>query len=187
MNKNLLKLMSLLMTLFILQGCALTTDPEGTHTGTTTPLTQPADTTSPETAPATTPATTPGTAPGTTTAGEEPTVNYQILRTVPEGMQSSFEMYKNDRGYYYDAETQVLVIFMGQRSTGGYSIVLREIEAADGVLQVIVQEKSPGPNDIVTQAFTYPALILKLEDSYQDFNIQDTMGKPYDPADGVQY
>lgn len=166
-----MKLNGILMTLFILQGCA-----SGTVT-TTTPQTEPSATT-----PVTTPVTTPGTAPGTTTAGEEPEVNYAILPTVPEKLQGSFEMYKKTRSYYFDGDSKILMIFMGERSTGGYTISLREIDATDGQLHVVVHEQSPQPNDNVSQAFTYPTLILQLEESFQGFNIQDTTGKVYDPV-----
>ncbi len=113
-------------------------------------------------------------------------MDYQILKTVPEEMQSTFEMYKKSRGYLFDEEQKVLIVFMGERSTGGYSIMLREIEAEGGVFRVITNEKSPGPNDIVTQAFTWPALILQLEESFQEFEIRDSDGQPYEPVTSAQ-
>lgn len=171
MKKNLIRRSTVLLALFLLQGCAgpaPATQP--TTSPTTTPLTSAATTT-----PATTPATQPG-----TTSGEDRTVNYEILKAVPETMKSTVESLKKSRGYYYDRQEKVLVVFMGERSTGGYAIALSDIEDRDGTLMVKVREKSPKPGDIVTQAFTYPLLLIQLEKDFTSFVIRDEADKGYD-------
>lgn len=153
--------------------------------GTTTPAdTTAADTTAPDTtAPDTTaPVTTaPQTSPATT-GGQN--VNYQILMRAPEGLKNSIEALKKDRGYFYFEEEKILVVLMGERATGGYALSLDQISAEDTTLFVSVVEKSPKPGDIVTQAFTYPMLILQLEDDFSDFQIKNQLGDLFQPAEG---
>lgn len=49
-----------------------------------------------------------------------------------------------------------LQVSWGEKSTGGYSIVIEKSEIKDQQLLVYLKLKSPGPNDLVTQALTYP-------------------------------
>lgn len=69
------------------------------------------------------------------------------------------------RGYYryeHDARAPwVLDICSGEHSTGGYGIRIVNIEAdEEGNLYVTVEEKAPKPEDVVTEAFTYPKTTL---------------------------
>lgn len=52
--------------------------------------------------------------------------------------------------------TYSLTVTWGQKPTGGYSIKIGRIEFDDSVLNVYITTKSPGPNQMVTQALTYP-------------------------------
>ena len=57
----------------------------------------------------------------------------------------------------------VIVVFGGKQPTGGYSVELKSLEAKDKKLIVHWKLKSPGPDDIVTQAITYPELVLLVD------------------------
>jgi hypothetical protein len=50
----------------------------------------------------------------------------------------------------------VILVAMGQRPTGGYSITVEGIYDADGRTFAEVRERSPGAGCITTQAFTQP-------------------------------
>lgn len=50
----------------------------------------------------------------------------------------------------------------GAKPTGGYSLTIEEVSLAEtGTLKISVQLLKPGPTDMVTQAFTYPNVIVK--------------------------
>lgn len=51
----------------------------------------------------------------------------------------------------------VVVVTAGPKPTGGYSVTIDKLVAADKQLTVKWTLKSPGPGDFVTQAFTHPA------------------------------
>jgi effector-binding domain-containing protein len=54
----------------------------------------------------------------------------------------------------------LLVASMGSKSTGGYDIKITGAKVDEGVLKVSYKTKSPGPDDLVTQAFTYPSHVV---------------------------
>lgn len=168
---------TLLLLLSLVTFTACTTVLPGT---TATDATQPVLTTTPI---ATTPPTTTVTA---TTTGDR-TVEYKLLNSGPPQIQTALETYKKSRGYVYFVKDKILVIFMGQRSTGGYSIQLHSIAKVGDTLIIKTLEKSPKPGDIVTQAFSYPKLIIQLADDYTTLQINDSNGSPYEKLEGVQY
>ena len=50
----------------------------------------------------------------------------------------------------------VVLVAMGQRPTGGYSITVEGVYDASGRMFARVREKSPGATCIVSEAFTAP-------------------------------
>lgn len=56
----------------------------------------------------------------------------------------------------------VIASFQGLKSTGGHSIEIAKITEMQNSVEVLVRKVSPGPNCIVTQAFTSPYHIVKI-------------------------
>lgn len=54
----------------------------------------------------------------------------------------------------------LLVIAMGQKPTGGFSVVLDEARLDKDTLQIRARGRSPGPGDLVTQALTTPCAVV---------------------------
>jgi protease stability complex PrcB-like protein len=64
---------------------------------------------------------------------------------------------------YIDFERNMVVaVFLGQRPTTGYSVVLENIGFAGDVLEISHFEGQPGSSCIVGQAFTTPYVIVRL-------------------------
>jgi hypothetical protein len=55
----------------------------------------------------------------------------------------------------FDRE-MVILVAMGERPTGGYSITIEGVYDASGRVFAVVREKSPGADCFVTEAFTQP-------------------------------
>lgn len=127
----------------------------------------------------------PSTAPtGTSTNGGQ-TVAYKVLDTVPASIADSVETLKKDRGYFMFPKEKILVLFMGERNTGGYALSLRDLAVLDGTLGITVVETSPNPGDPVTQALTYPMLAIQLEAEYSAIQIQNDKGETYPKLEGT--
>ena len=94
----------------------------------------------------------------------------------------SFPLMVKERGYYVDTLDEpnapyFIVICAGEKNTGGYDIKIIDIGLQDGELWITVEETSPAPGDMVTQAFTYPYCVLKLNKMPPKFYVIDKSGK----------
>ncbi len=61
----------------------------------------------------------------------------------------------------FERET-VVVLLLGERRTGGYSVRITSVIPRGDVVEVKVEVESPGPDDMVTQALTAPYLIATI-------------------------
>ena len=57
----------------------------------------------------------------------------------------------------------VIVIYGGERGTGGFSVEVKSLEVKDGKLIVHWKLKSPGADDIVAQVITYPSQVILVD------------------------
>lgn len=92
-------------------------------------------------------------------ADENKASNYEIVKELPEGISfnqkvKGAEMAEKDGSYY-------VIIKMGEKSTGGYSIEVVNVEINDKNANIYVKENNPDPTSTVTQAFTYPYVVVK--------------------------
>ncbi|MFZ5822918.1 MAG: protease complex subunit PrcB family protein [Bacillota bacterium] len=57
----------------------------------------------------------------------------------------------------------VVALHLGERRTGGYSVIITAVKRADGALHVVAAERSPAPGSPVTMALTQPYHIIRVE------------------------
>ncbi|TVR66721.1 MAG: protease complex subunit PrcB family protein [Spirochaetaceae bacterium] len=57
-----------------------------------------------------------------------------------------------------------LIFFAGTRTTGGYSLDLGEVSRGDGRIVIRITEIPPAPDAMVTQALSYPHVVIAIED-----------------------
>lgn len=67
-----------------------------------------------------------------------------------------YRVIKEEGGYYY------VFIGMGQMPTGGYSIKVKNAQDIEGLTKILIEETVPGKDDMVTEALTYPYVIIKI-------------------------
>lgn len=95
-----------------------------------------------------------------TAAGVPPVkkkVSYKESYAKGRGFFRGYTTEKTSKGYRFD-------IYMGQKNTGGYSIKVTDVRMdEDKVLYIEVETRSPGPEDIVTQAITYPMCSITVD------------------------
>lgn len=54
-------------------------------------------------------------------------------------------------------------IALGARSTGGYSVIIKSVIERQGIVTVVYSEQRPEKGAMVTQAFTYPWIVIKID------------------------
>jgi len=59
------------------------------------------------------------------------------------------------------SQYMVTAVFIGTKPTGGYNIEIIKIEEINTIFEIHIEEKSPDPDSIVTDALTQPFYIIK--------------------------
>lgn len=110
-------------------------------------------------------------------------INFEKIKfeELSEDKKSLIEKVKGLRGYYAWEENGSFIIFItsGEKPTGGFKIDVKSIEDNKGTTNILVEETSPAPGDIVTMAFTYPYVIVKAQGITDNFNIKNTKGETF--------
>jgi hypothetical protein len=55
-----------------------------------------------------------------------------------------------------------IVLNMGEKNTGGYSIGVEKVEETDKNIIITVKETAPAPDSMVMQVITYPYAVVKI-------------------------
>ncbi|MBL4936735.1 protease complex subunit PrcB family protein [Clostridium sp. YIM B02515] len=98
---------------------------------------------------------------------------------LPSNLDTSIKVLKANRGYLITEynDWYYITVFSGKKSTGGYSIKVLSVEDNEGKTNIVVEEKSPKQQDIVTQAITYPYTVVKLKGITPNITIKNTKGE----------
>ena len=78
------------------------------------------------------------------------------------GMLQNDENLKNKINPNDILASNFLVLNMGEKTTGGYSIGINTVIETDKNIVVTIKETSPEPGSMVTQAFTNPFCVVKI-------------------------
>ena len=91
---------------------------------------------------------------------------------------SDNNMLFTERGYFIKQENgnYTIIIMQGEHATGGYSINIKDVSLEEDTLNIVVEETSPGPMDMVTQAFTYPTCEISINVLPSKIKITNTDG-----------
>ena len=89
------------------------------------------------------------------------------------------------RGYYIDTLNQpdapyLYIICMGERTTGGYSLKIKEVDVIDEKVEVIVEEITPAKGENVTMAITRPTIIVDFPKYQEKIIIKNTKGEVFE-------
>ncbi|MDD4189601.1 MAG: protease complex subunit PrcB family protein [Eubacteriales bacterium] len=95
---------------------------------------------------------------------------------LPENIRNDIEALKSGRGYvwYKDGAGYYVVVFSGEKTTGGYGIKVTEVEDIEGITKITVEEWSPGKDEYVTQVLTYPRTVIRIEKVTDNFEVVGT-------------
>lgn len=93
---------------------------------------------------------------------------FQIVDNEDEPLQNWAEENKTTAGeYQYPDNENIYMIAAGEQNTGGYSIEITEEEVNEGILTITYTVHSPGPDDVVTQAISYPYLLIEVSEEIE--------------------
>ena len=89
------------------------------------------------------------------------------------------QTFVDERGYYIDSLNEpnapyYYIICMGLKNTGGYNIKVKEVNKIDDLTEIIVEETSPSSTDAVSQAITFPKVVVKFPEYQENIKIKNT-------------
>lgn len=126
--------------------------------------------------------------PNTPEDPEEPEVpefEYTLLdETTPieEGLPGLLDYVKDIPGYliHTTETTNYLIINMGEKPTGGFALEVDSIGLVGGELGLTLKEISPKPGDTVTEALTYPQLVLLFNEEVTTVRVESDQETVYE-------
>ncbi len=130
--------------------------------------------------------------PETQDPPDEPTPpTYQTVEDaeqLPGDIQVFIPALKEHRGYhvfgpaeYENGDDVVILIFAGEKPTGGYDFNVEDVEIRDDTLRIVVEEIEPREGDHVIQVLTYPMIAVQLDQEFQQYEVVNTEGVVLEP------
>jgi len=77
-------------------------------------------------------------------------------------MLQNDKMLKNKISPLDVQKSNFVILNMGEKNTGGYSISIESVVETDKNIIISVKESSPEPDSMVSQSFTYPFCVVKI-------------------------
>lgn len=94
--------------------------------------------------------------------GSNRSIDSTIIRSV--GQLEGTQLNLSSKFFDVDFENQAIIVASGGTfSTGGYSVELDSAVLTKNTLELTFVVLSPSPTDLVTQAFTYPYIVILVE------------------------
>ncbi len=97
------------------------------------------------------------------TVVEDADVPEQLMKIINEKKKEPFKLSYSDEDYLY------IVVGYGEQPTGGYSISVDDLFLTSNAVYIDTNLIGPGENESVTNAITYPYVVVKTE--FQDKSV----------------
>ena len=107
-----------------------------------------------------------------------------------EAMEAWVESLSHVEGVHVGVfdDARLIMVSLGEKPTGGYDVTIQQVTRGEhGQWLAEVKITEPGPDDMVTQAITYPYALVAVEDGEDEMPVRvidvDT-GEAWDPSTG---
>lgn len=106
------------------------------------------------------------------------TITYEYNTEEYSHVCSDYDL--DDKGLFYDENLNKYFITLGLKSSGGYSIDIEKIDIdKDGNVSIVVLEKEPPDDAIVTMALTCPTIDISFSEKPKSITVSNTLGEQY--------
>jgi hypothetical protein len=102
---------------------------------------------------------------------------------LPEEALDAIDALKDKKGFtwFKTGDKYIVVVFSGEKNTGGYGISVTEVSEIDGkTMRITVEETSPGKDDMVIMVITYPWVAISIESKTEDFLVRNKDGEIFE-------
>ena len=106
------------------------------------------------------------------------TITYEYNTEEYSHVCSDYDL--DDKGLFYDENLDKYFITLGLKSSGWYSIDIEKIDIdKDGNVSIVVLEKEPPDDAIVTMALTCPTIDISFSEKPKSITVSNTLGEQY--------
>jgi hypothetical protein len=119
--------------------------------------------------------------PGAST--EEVQLEFEVLENLSWDLKKVVGFVKDLQGFGIIKQTDeeaLIHIGLGEKPTGGYNISVKSVTKANDTTKIKVVEDSPKPEEMVTQAITYPHTVIKVSDVTDQVKVVNQQGEVYE-------
>ena len=109
--------------------------------------------------------------------GEE--LEFEVIQNIPEELENPVAFVKELEGFGLikrDGNESIIYIGLGEKPTGGYGIDVESVKKVDGTTKIEIKEISPEPDQLVTQALTYPKTLIRVFDAGDEIKVVNQNG-----------
>lgn len=97
-----------------------------------------------------------------------------------------------EKGYYFEKENlpdSPLYVYIsgGEYGSGGYGLYITNIEVENGNFTITVNETSPKPDEVVTEAFEYPGSMIEISPKPENVEVRNQYGVKFEYLDMPLY
>ncbi len=110
--------------------------------------------------------------------GEE--LEFEVIEDIPEELENPVAFVKELEGFGLikrDGNESIIYIGLGEKPTGGYGIDVESVKKVDGTTKIEITEISPEPDQLVTQALTYPKTLIRVFDAGDEIKVVNQVGE----------
>lgn len=100
----------------------------------------------------------------------EPLPNINVMKQVVIRTEQEWKDIMGSPSQINFAKKTALLVAMGQRMTGGYSIEILSVIQKEGKINVSADMISPGKNCITTQVVNYPSMLILIPKTDKEVN-----------------
>ena len=103
-------------------------------------------------------------------------VGFEVLNfeELDEELQEKAEEAMKEEGFVIlDEEDSIILIALGERPTGGYSVEVQAVEKHEDEVTIVYAELEPNEDDAVTEAIEYPFVIIKIDTEVTNLKLLD--------------
>lgn len=106
------------------------------------------------------------------------TITYEYNTEEYSHVCSDYDL--DDKGLFYDENLNKYFITLGLKSSGGYSIDIEKVDIdKSGNVSIVVLEKEPPDDAIVTMALTCPTIDISFSEKPKSITVSNTLGEQY--------
>lgn len=126
---------------------------------------------------------------------EEILLEYQVfaeMESLPGDIPDLIPFLQGHRGYkvfspedYDNGEGAFILVFAGEKPTGGYDLAIDMVEAVNDRLRIVVAETEPQEGEHVIQVLTYPARAVQVSREFETYEVVTLDDKHLRPISSV--